>query len=134
MRPVVLVAEDDELIAALIAESLRDAGHEVVLAGDGTEAIRLARSLQPRLVVLDLGLPGQRGHEVLRALRALPVPPRVLVLTALARAEVEDEIRDLGADDFMTKPFSPFDLASRAGRLLVEDSTTREGRLTDRVA
>lgn len=134
MRPVILVAEDDELTAVLIAESLRDAGHRVVLAGDGNEALRLARALRPELVVLDLNLPGRRGHEVLRALRAVPVRPRVLVLTALARADVEREIRGAGADDFMAKPFSPYELASRAGRLLVQGSTPRQGSQTHRVA
>ncbi len=134
MRPVVLVAEDDELTAALIAESLRDAGHRVVLAGDGNEALRLARALGPELVILDLNLPGRRGLEVMRALQALPVRPRVLVLTALARADVEREIRGAGADEFMAKPFSPHELASRAGRLLVRGSTPRQGDSTHRVA
>jgi DNA-binding response OmpR family regulator len=125
-RPV-LVAEDDELTARLVVETLREAGYRVIRGRDGDEALELARAEQPSLMVLDLNMPGRRGYEVLRLTLQQARPPRVLILTALGRAEVEREMRGLGADDFMSKPFSPAELAHRVGSLLVGDGT-RHGK------
>jgi DNA-binding response OmpR family regulator len=119
--PLILVAEDDDLTARLVVETLRDAGYRVVRGRDGDEALELARTEQPSLIVLDLNMPGRRGYEVLRGALRQPRRPRVLILTALGRADVERQTRDLGADDFMRKPFAPHDLARRAVSLLVAD-------------
>ena len=127
MEPPVLVAEDDDLTAQLIVETLREAGYRVIRGRDGDEALELARDEQPKLIVLDLNMPGRRGYEVLRCALRQPRRPRVLVLTALGRADIEREIRALGADDFMRKPFAPHDLARRAVSLLAADGARPEG-------
>jgi DNA-binding response OmpR family regulator len=113
----VLVVEDDVTVRDVVRRYLERAGHEVRLAGDGEEALRLAEQSEPDLVVLDLMLPGVDGLEVCRRLRERSRVP-VVMLTALG--EEEDRILglQLGADDYVTKPFSPRELALRVGSVL----------------
>jgi len=126
-RPV-LVAEDDELTGRLVVETLREAGYRVIRGHDGDEALELVRTERPSLMVLDLNMPGRRGYEVLRLAPQERPPPLVLILTALGRAEVEREMRGLGADDFMSKPFSPAELTRRVASLLVHDARHAKDR------
>jgi len=113
----VLVVDDDLELAALIAYALRQAGYLVVEAHDGLEALAAAARESPDLVVLDVNLPRLGGLDVLRRLRATSTTP-VLLLTV--RAAEEDQVLglDLGADDYMAKPFSPRTLLARVRALL----------------
>ncbi len=114
----VVVIEDDSNIAQLVELYLRDAGYGVHLAGDGSAGIDLVRARQPSLVVLDLGLPGALdGLEVCRQLRATSRVP-IVVLTA--RDTELDRVLglELGADDYITKPFSPRELVARVRAVL----------------
>lgn len=113
----VLVVDDDVMVRDVVGRYLGRAGYTVTVAGDGEEALRAAESRPPDLVVLDLMLPGLPGLEVCRRLRAAgPVP--VVMLTALG--EEEDRIAglELGADDYITKPFSPRELVLRVASVL----------------
>jgi DNA-binding response OmpR family regulator len=113
----VLVVEDDEAIADVLRRSLRAEGHEVQSAGDGVEALTVAESFSPDLVVLDLGLPRLDGIEVLKRLRADGDVP-VLILTARTETENRVEGLDTGADDYLPKPFERAELLARIRALL----------------
>jgi len=117
MAQTVLVVDDEKDIVELIRYNLAQAGYRVVTAGDGQQALDLARRDRPDLVVLDLMLPALSGLEVCRRLRAkVPVP--VIMLTA--RGEEVDRIAglELGADDYVAKPFSPRELTARVKAVL----------------
>ena len=117
MAATVLVVEDERILRELVRSYLERAGFAVLSTGSGAEAITLASSAAPDLVILDLGLPDVPGETVARELRAItPVP--VLMLTA--RSTEEDRIRglELGADDYVTKPFSPRELVLRVQAIL----------------
>jgi DNA-binding response OmpR family regulator len=116
-RPRILLVEDDPRTSASIALYLRHAGYETVQVADGLSALETASAMRPDLVVLDLMLPGLDGFEVCRTLRAASGVP-VIMLTA--RALEEDKLRglDSGADDYVTKPFSPRELVARVGAVL----------------
>lgn len=117
MRAHVLVAEDDAMQAELIRRSLLSEGHTVTVVHDGAAALDAARRLRPDLVVLDLMLPVLDGFDVCRTLRGDGDTP-VLMLTA--RTAEDDVLRglDLGADDYMTKPYSPRELLARIRTVL----------------
>jgi DNA-binding response OmpR family regulator len=115
--PLICVIEDEEVIAAAVAARLRAEGFDVEVAGDGPDGVALCERTRPDLVVLDLMLPGIDGLEVCRRVqRDRPVP--VLMLTA--RDDEADVLVGLGvgADDYMTKPFSPRELVARIKALL----------------
>ncbi len=117
MAAMVLLVEDERILRELVRSYLERAGFTVLSTGSGAEAITLASSAAPDLVILDLGLPDVPGETVARELRAItPVP--VLMLTA--RSSEEDRIRglELGADDYVTKPFSPRELVLRVQAIL----------------
>jgi two-component system alkaline phosphatase synthesis response regulator PhoP len=113
----VLVVDDDVKTTELVKLYLNRDGYRVITAGDGHEALRLARENHPDLIVLDLMLPGISGLEVCRVLRNESDVP-IIMLTALTTDE--DRLRglDLGADDYVTKPFSPRELAARVRAVL----------------
>ena len=115
--PTVLVVEDERDIREVLRRYLERAGLSVLTTGTGAEAIRLLTSAPPDLVVLDLGLPDVDGTDVLREIHAAGRPP-VLVLTA--RSSVDDRIHglQLGADDYVTKPFSPAEVVLRVQAVL----------------
>ena len=116
----VLVVDDEPDIVALVVFHLVKAGYRVSTASAGPDAIALARQERPALVVLDLMLPGLSGFEVLERLRAEEATRNVAVLMLTARREEPDRIRGLtlGADDYLTKPFSPQELVLRVGAIL----------------
>jgi two-component system, OmpR family, phosphate regulon response regulator PhoB len=116
----VLVAEDEPDIVALIAYHLAKAGYRVSTASTGADALHLARQERPALIVLDLMLPDMSGYEVLEQLRAEESTVGLAVLLLTARKEESDRIRglSLGADDYLTKPFSPQELVLRVAAIL----------------
>jgi DNA-binding response OmpR family regulator len=117
MAATVLLVEDERKLRDLVRSYLERAGYTVLSTGSGAEAITLAASASPDLVVLDLGLPDIPGEAVASELRAAGSVP-VLMLTA--KSSEEDRIRglELGADDYVTKPFSPRELVLRVQAIL----------------
>jgi two-component system phosphate regulon response regulator PhoB len=116
----ILVVDDEPDITALVAYHLARAGYRVSTAANGTEALKLARTERPDLVILDLMLPGVSGYDVLAELRRVDETRDVGVILLTARREEVDRIRGLtlGADDYLTKPFSPAELSLRVAALL----------------
>ena len=122
MQPSVLVIEDSASVRRLIEVCLRPLGAEMRFAEDGLTGLDAARSTVPDAIILDIGLPGLDGWEVLSQLRSAPdtVGIRVLVLTAHAQPEMADRAAAGGADAFMTKPFRPSDLRDSVEALLAD--------------
>ncbi len=116
----ILVVEDEPDITALVAYHLARSGYRVSTAGSGTEAIKSAREERPDIVVLDLMLPGLSGWDVLAELRRRDETRDVGVIVLTARRDEPDRIKGLtlGADDYLTKPFSPAELTLRIQALL----------------
>ncbi|NJN98631.1 MAG: response regulator transcription factor [Anaerolineales bacterium] len=115
--PVILVVEDEISIRNVIRTYLESENFRVVCAGDGSEALTLARELAPDLIILDLMLPGIDGMEVTARLRQ---ESDVYILILTARTEEIDRVAGLriGADDYLTKPFSPRELVARVQAIL----------------
>ncbi|MCX4761736.1 response regulator transcription factor [Streptomyces sp. NBC_01275] len=114
----IMVAEDDAKQAELVRRYLEHEGHTVVVVGDGRTALEEVRHREPDLLVLDVMMPRADGLDVVRILRAESRGLPVLMLTARS---TEDDLLlglDLGADDYMTKPFSPRELVARVRTLL----------------
>jgi two-component system, OmpR family, phosphate regulon response regulator PhoB len=120
MRPLILVVEDELPLQKLLAYNLEAAGFEVAQAYDGEEAVALIEERQPDLVLLDWMLPQLSGLEVCRRLRRRPGTAHLPIIMLTARGEESDRIRGLetGADDYVTKPFSPRELVARVGAVL----------------
>jgi two-component system phosphate regulon response regulator PhoB len=116
----ILVVDDEPDITALVAYHLAKAGFRVSTAANGAEALKAAREERPDIVILDLMLPGVSGYDVLAELRKKDETKEVGVILLTARREEVDRIRglSLGADDYLTKPFSPQELSLRVGGLL----------------
>ena len=117
MASTILVVDDEESMRDMLTRYLTAEGFTVETAGDGPAALAAARRLQPDLIVLDVMLPGMDGFDVLRRLRETS---QVFVLMLTARAEETDKVVGLtvGADDYLTKPFSPRELVARVKALL----------------
>lgn len=120
VKHCVLVIEDSASVRRLIEVCLRVLGVEVRSANDGTSGLEAIQQERPDAVVLDIGLPGLDGWEVLRQLRDNPdtADLKVLILTAHAQPEMADRAAKGGADSFMTKPFRPLDLRIQVEKLL----------------
>ena len=118
----ILVVEDSPLVQRLVQVCLRDIGRPVLGAEDGPSGLQALLDDPPALLILDIGLPGMDGWEVLRRIREHPEVRRlpVLILTAHAQEETRREADRRGADAFMTKPFEPDALRESVGHLLVE--------------
>jgi len=111
----ILIAEDERDVAELIRYTLTKEGYEVLLAPNGTDALRHARELRPDLVLLDLMIPQLNGWELCRRLKLDPVTRAIPVIMVTARTEEGDKVLgfELGADDYVTKPFSTRELVAR---------------------
>jgi DNA-binding response OmpR family regulator len=122
----ILIVEDEMKIARLVRDYLEHAGFEVLVAGNGESALASARGSKPDLVVLDLGLPGRDGLDVARELRRSSNVP-IVMLTA--RGDEADRIvgLELGADDYIVKPFSPKELVARVRAVLRRTSSADVG-------
>ena len=116
----ILVADDDVDIRELVEFKLSTMGHDIVAVGDGAAAIDACMAQKPDLAVLDVMMPGVSGLDAIRAIRAEPNLADLPVILLTARAQESDVETgfDSGADDYITKPFSPRELASRVEALL----------------
>jgi two-component system, OmpR family, alkaline phosphatase synthesis response regulator PhoP len=121
---MILVVEDEMKIARLVRDYLENAGFAVIVTGDGGSALASARGSKPDLVVLDLGLPGRDGLDVTRELRRTSTVP-IVMLTA--RGDESDRVvgLELGADDYIVKPFSPKELVARVRAVLRRTESAR---------
>src|SRR6266704_212766 len=117
MSKKILIIQDEEGIIHLLSLYLKDAGFEVAVAKDGADGLALHARLHPDLVILDIMLPAIDGFEVCRRIRAWSKTP-ILMLTARVSEEDRIEGLDLGADDYLVKPFSPRELVSRVRAIL----------------
>lgn len=124
----ILVVDDEPEIVALVAYHLAKSGYRVSTAASGQDALDLARRERPSLVVLDLMLPGMSGFDVLEQLRLDESTRDIAVIMLTARREEPDRIRglSLGADDYLTKPFSPAELVLRVAAILRRTGSTQQ--------
>jgi DNA-binding response OmpR family regulator len=127
MDPI-LIVEDEKDIVDLVEYHLRQAGFSVISALDGSSGLEQARRKRPALVILDLMLPGMDGKDVCRSLKSNSVTRPIPVLMLTARAEEVDRIigLEIGADDYVTKPFSPRELVLRVKAILRRREIDRE--------
>ena len=125
----ILVVDDEPDIVALVVYHLAKAGFRISTASNGADALRIAQQDRPALIVLDLMLPGMSGLEVLEQLRADESGQDVAVLLLTARRDEPDRIKGLssGADDYLTKPFSPQELVLRVRNILRRMAQTQSG-------
>jgi len=119
-RDFVLIVDDDEVIRSLLRLTLPSEGFDVVEAESGDHALELANGRAPALVLLDWRMPGRSGAEVLTELKQRYPRTPVIVLTAEPETPNRKQAESLGADVFVTKPFSPLQLLSTIERLLAE--------------
>jgi DNA-binding response OmpR family regulator len=119
-RPLLLVAEDEHDILTLIAIRLERAGFDVVTASDGAEALRLAKEVHPDLALLDVMMPHLDGFEVTEAIKSGEETKDMPVILLTARVQEADLERgaEVGADDYVKKPFDPDELRGRIERVL----------------
>lgn len=129
----ILVIEDEEDIADLVAFNLRRQDYQVELAPDGIQGLEAARRLLPDLIVLDIMMPGMDGVSVFKELRKQGETRKIPVIMLTARGQTEDRIEglQLGADDYVTKPFSPKELVLRVQNLLKRSSHEASGAELD---
>jgi DNA-binding response OmpR family regulator len=120
----IVIADDDADIRELVVFKLRHAGHEVLPVADGAAAVEACLSNTPDLVILDVMMPGMSGLDAARALRADDTMAGVPIIMLTARAQEPDIEQgfDAGADDYVVKPFSPRELASRVAAVLARSS------------
>ena len=125
----VLVVDDEPDLLELIEVNLKGAGYEVLVAANGPEGLRMARQTAPELIVLDVMLPEMGGLEVCKSLRNDPATSGIPILMLTARATEIDRVLglELGADDYVTKPFSTRELVLRVKSLLRRKVTTETG-------
>ena len=131
----ILVVEDEEDIVQLIEYHLKQSGFSVIRAPDGPSGLELARKKRPGLVILDLMLPGMDGKDVCRVLKSNPLTQSIPILMLTAKAEEVDRVIgfELGADDYVTKPFSPRELVLRVKAILRRKEIPAEGEKMIRV-
>ena len=117
-KPEIVIADDDTHVLAVVRSALQSLGMECRSASSGPEALSMIRELCPQAAVLDVNMPGMDGFEVLAAIRQMALPLKVIMLTA--RQHERDVLRgfELGADDYVVKPFNPMELAARLKRFL----------------
>jgi DNA-binding response OmpR family regulator len=120
VKPRILVVDDEPEAVELVEFNLRQAGFDVMSAADGTQALKKARAHLPTLIVLDLMLPEMDGLEVCKMLRRDPAASAIPIIMLTARAAEVDRVLglELGADDYVTKPFSPRELVLRIKKVL----------------
>ena len=122
----ILVVEDEARIASFVEKGLKSAGYAVTVAANGSDGFELARGGDFDLVLLDVGLPGMDGFEVLKSLRRDPefMALPVIMLTAKAQDKDVFEGYHYGADMYLTKPFNPMELVAFVKRIAQQDEDT----------
>lgn len=129
----ILIVDDEQDVSDLLALTFRNAGYQTITADSGTSALRKATEEHPDLIVLDLMLPEMSGTEVCRRIRNEPATARTPIIMLSARAEEVDKVLglELGADDYVTKPFSPRELVLRVNKLIrrTDGSAEKSDRL-----
>jgi DNA-binding response OmpR family regulator len=127
----ILIIEDDAAIVRGLKDSLEDESFEVLTAADGREGYRKIGEERPDLIILDLMLPGLDGFDLCRRVRKEKIPTPILILTA--RGEEADRVKglDLGADDYVVKPFSLLELLARVRALLRRPARSPQGNSPD---
>ena len=125
----ILVVDDEADILEMVGVNLKSAGFEVITADNGGEALRKARSLSPHLIILDILLPESDGLEVCKGLRREPQTAAIPIIMLTAKASEVDRVvgLELGADDYVTKPFSPRELILRVKKLLARHAAPVTG-------
>src|SRR5271163_1222717 len=120
MKPRILVVDDEPEAVELIEFNLKQSGYTVNTAGDGAEALKKARSQTPDLIVLDVMLPEMDGFEICKSLRLDSGTAKIPIIMLTAKAAEIDRVLglELGADDYLTKPFSPRELVLRVKKVL----------------
>ncbi len=121
MNESILVAEDQAHIRALIEFKLKNNGYRVVTAEDGEQALQKAKELLPDMILLDVMMPLMTGFEVLAALKKIPETKEIPVLLVTAQSSESEVLKglEMGAEDYITKPFSPNELAARIKSVLM---------------
>jgi phosphate regulon transcriptional regulator PhoB len=116
----ILLVDDEPDLRELVSYNLKKEGYQVLAAADGEQALEKMRKVSFDLIILDVMLPGIQGMDLCRMIRKSPKTESVPLLMLTARSGVEDKVRglDTGADDYMTKPFSPKELIARVRALL----------------
>ncbi len=134
MKTTILVVDDEPEAVELVEFNLRSAGYSVTTAADGEEALKKARATLPALIVLDLMLPEIDGMEVCKLLRRDPTTAGIPIIMLTAKAAEIDRVLglELGADDYITKPFSPRELVLRVKKILQRREATEERQETMR--
>jgi DNA-binding response OmpR family regulator len=132
VRPKILVVDDEPEAVELLEFNLKQAGFEVIAAADGAQALKKARSAAPSLIVLDLMLPEIDGLEVCKMLRRDPATARIPIVMLTAKAAEIDRVLglELGAEDYITKPFSPRELVLRVQKVLKRGQPGEEEQTT----
>lgn len=118
IKGTIVFADDDPEVATLIDAQFKAAGYRTFLALDGAQALEAIEAHRPDIVIVDLVMPRMTGFDVLSRLRKMPAQPRILVLSARGREQDVTRAFALGADDYVTKPFSPQELLARVERLM----------------
>ncbi len=130
VKPRILVVDDEPEAVELVEFNLKQAGYAVATAADGAEALKKVRAQPPDLIVLDVMLPEMDGFEICKMLRLEPATARVPVIMLTAKAAEIDRVLglELGADDYLTKPFSPRELLLRIKKILARGQTGEKPR------
>lgn len=118
--PKLLIADDEQGVRSLVRMTLEDEGVEIYEAADGTQALEMARSIVPDMILLDVMMPGLTGIEVCREVKMDPALRNLTVVMLTAKAQHHDRERgfEAGADDYFTKPFSPVALLTKVDEVL----------------
>ena len=125
-RPVVLVIDDQPGIRRLLAEVLQEEGYAVLEAANGYDGLQKARDGRPGLILMDMKMPGMDGIETLRELKRLGIGEKVIMMTAYGELDLVNEAKEIGATDYITKPFDIVALCDMIGRNFAEAAANRQ--------
>ncbi|MDR3559963.1 MAG: response regulator [Negativicutes bacterium] len=121
IKPIVLVIDDQPGIRRLLIEVLSEEGYSVVDAANGYDGLQKAKEHHPDLILMDMKMPGMDGIETLKELKALGIGDRVIMMTAYGELDLVTEAKDIGAADYITKPFDIIALCQMIARNLVDE-------------